>query len=174
MWKGIISLNDISAPLNCAFTIPKICSLSHDSWSSTKGRLPTPKNSALSGFIYSIFLPFCAHFTICEMPSSTSGRRDPFHVCLTYFQPEEKDLSEYLLCWRILMTNPPALLIRDGNSKKARWQTVSQLINFYSFGDNYWIFYQRSRLVSRNFLLALSKRMPPKIPGFKFFGKLVH
>ena len=56
-----------------------------------------PKNSALSGFIYSILLPFCAHFTICEMPSSTSGRRDPFHVCLTYFQPEEKDLSEYLL-----------------------------------------------------------------------------
>ena len=96
--KALLVLNDISATLNCAFTIPKICSHSHDSWSSTKGRLPTPKNSALSGFIYSILLPFCAHFTICEMPSSTSGRRDPFYVCLTYFQPpEEKDLSEDLL-----------------------------------------------------------------------------
>ena len=87
--KALLVLNDISAPLNCAFTIPKICSHSHDSWSSTKGRLPTPKNSALSGFIYSILLPFCAHFTICKMPSSTSGRRDPF-LCLFDIFPSRR------------------------------------------------------------------------------------
>ena len=118
-------------------------------------------------FVHTLLFAKCHH-----LPAAAETL---FYVCLTYFQPEEKDLSEDLLCWRnLMMTNPPALLIRDGNSKKARWQTVSELINFYSFGNNYWICYQRSRLVSRNFLLALSKRMPPKIPGFKFFGKLVH
>ena len=170
MWKGIISLNDISAPLNCAFTIPKFVLILTILGPAQKAGCQLPKIPHCRVLFIASFCLF-VHTLLFAKCHHQPAAAETLFMFVWHISNQKKRI-----CLRIysLMTNPLALLIRDGNSKKARWQTVSQLINFYSFGNNYWICYQRSRLVSRNFLLALSKSMPPKIPCFKFFGKLVH